>query len=189
MIDISGSMTGHKIGAVNDAMENLIDALREYSASSEMVFLSVILFSKNASIMYDKDLAIEDFEWIEPECTGMTSLGKACLLLSDKLKSNDKTYDILLLSDGCPTDDYDEGIEVLDSLTLFQNSRRFAIAIGDDADITALVRFTADKQRVYKVSDLNDLIYVMTSAFQIDQGQLSTETIKPYTNHENDEWD
>lgn len=189
MIDISGSMTGHKIGAVNDAMENLIDALKNYSASSESVSLSVMLFSKNVSWMGNSDVAIEDFEWVEPECTGMTSLGKACLSLSDKLKSEDKIYDILVLSDGCPTDDYDEGIEVLDSLTSFQNSRRFAIAIGDDADIPSLVRFTADAQKVYKVSDLNDLINVMTSALQIDQSQQAADPIKTIAKPESDEWD
>lgn len=189
MIDISGSMTGHKIGAVNDAMENLIDALKNYSASSESVSLSVMLFSKNVSWMGNSDVAIEDFEWVEPECTGMTSLGKACLSLSDKLKSEDKIYDILVLSDGCPTDDYDEGIEALDSLTSFQNSRRFAIAIGDDADIPSLVRFTADAQKVYKVSDLNDLINVMTSALQIDQSQQAADPIKTIAKPESDEWD
>ena len=189
MIDISGSMTGHKIGAVNDAMENLIDALKNYSASSESVSLSVMLFSKNVSWMNDSDVAVENFEWIEPECTGMTSLGKACLLLSDKLQSEDKTYDILVLSDGCPTDDYDEGIEALDSLTSFQNSRRFAIAIGDDADIPSLVRFTADAQKFYKVSDLNDLINVMTSALQIDQSQQTSDPIKTIAKPESDEWD
>ena len=188
MIDISGSMTGHKIGAVNDAMENLIDALKNYAASSESVSLSVMLFSKNVSWMGDSDVAVETFEWIEPECTGMTSLGKACLVLSDKLKSEDKTYDILVLSDGCPTDDYNEGIEALDSLASFQNSRRFAIAIGDDADIPSLVRFTGDVQKVYKVSDLNDLISAMTSALQIDYSQ-QTDPISPIANSEGDEWD
>lgn len=189
MIDISGSMTGHKIGAVNDAMENLKDALIDYSSSYEAVSVSAMLFSKTASWMYDEELPIEDFEWIEPECNGMTSLGKACLLLSDKLKSEDKIYDILLLSDGCPTDDYDEGIETLDSLSLFLNSRRFAIAIGEDADIPSLTRFTADAQKVFKVSDLNDLINVMTSALQIKQSQQSVEPIKTITSSESGEWD
>lgn len=167
MIDISGSMTGHKIGAVNDAMENLIDALLDYSSSTERVAVSVLLFSKTASWMYERSKLIEEFEWIEPVCTGMTSLGKACLLLSDELKSDDATYEILLLSDGCPTDDYDEGIEALNSLASFRNSRRFAIAIGEDADILSLERFTADNKKVYKVADLNDLIDAMTSVLKI----------------------
>lgn len=189
MIDVSGSMNGHKIGAVNDAMENLKDALIDYSSSNESVSGSVMLFSKTAYWMHDKELSIEDFDWIAPESTGMTSLGKACLLLSDKLKSEDKIYDILLLSDGCPTDDYDEGIETLDSLSVFLNSRRFAIAIGEDADIPSMVRFTSDAQKVFKVSDLNDLINVMTSALQINQSQQTVEPIKIITNPESDEWD
>ncbi len=186
MIDISGSMKGYKIGAVNDAMENLIDGLIDYSSSTESVFVSVILFSKNVSWMCEEDIAIEDFEWTEPECTGMTSLGKACSLLSDKLKSGDTIYDILLLSDGCPTDDYDEGIEALDSLVSFQNSRRFAIAIGEDADIPSLVRFTADSKKVYRVSDLNDLINVMTYIVRIN----GIDTYKPINNNsEDDDWE
>lgn len=95
----------------------------------------------------------------------------------------------MVLYDGCPTDDYDEGIETLDSLTSFQNSRRFAIAIGDDADIPSLVRFTADAQKVYKVSDLNDLINVMTAALQINLSQPTADSIKTIAKAESDEWD
>lgn len=190
MIDVSGSMRGYKIGAVNDAMENLIDALSDYEVSNGTVWINVLLFSKNVEWMSDETKDIDSFEWTDPECTGMTSLGQACLILADRLKEeSEKDFNILILSDGCPTDDFDEGIETLDTITSFQNARRFAIAIGEDADIPSLTRFTADSDKVYRVSDLNNLLSVMLSALQIEEKPKSEPLTTPKnTSSEEDEW-
>lgn len=191
LVDISGSMKGFKIGAVNDTMENLIEALRDYSsANAEKVKMSVLLFSKITHWMNHEELDIESFEWREPECTGMTSLGLACRELAKKLKTaEDELYNIVLLSDGCPTDDYDEGIATLDILPTFVNSHRYAIAIGDNADIPSLIRFTADSDKVFSVSDLNNLLTILTSVLQVTQPQQPVNIGNIRVEEDpNDEW-
>lgn len=189
LIDVSGSMKGHKIGAVDDAIDNLTEELRDYSSSHEGVSISILLFSKTAMWMQE-DMDIEEFDWNRPECNGMTSLGAACKALHDKLDKNPSfEYRIILMSDGCPTDDYDEGIEILDRSKSFTDSIRYAIAIGEDADIPSLVRFTADKDKVLKVSDLSDLTSLLTQAIELPIESTPVHIDQPSSMEESDEWD
>lgn len=188
VIDISGSMKGHKIGAVDDAMDNLMAELYDFAASKEPVYISILLFSKTVVWMQKEDIAVEHFVWNKPECNGMTSLGAACIALCCKLESNpSENYKIILMSDGCPTDDYDEGIEALYNIKSFTDSTRYAIAIGEDADIPSLTRFTADPDKVLKVSDLTDLVAMLTQVV----GLPITTTVHvdpPVSSDETDEW-
>lgn len=190
MIDTSGSMQGQKIGAVNDAMENLIADLSAYSGNGDEVFIAVEFFSRNVKWMDDNFIWINSFEWKEPICTGMTSLGKACLSLAEFINSmKDKGVRIVLLSDGCPTDDYDEGISMLETIPGFISSNRYAIAIGNDADIPSLVKFTADQDKVFQVTDLDILLAaIKMAATPKDALPETMSTPQNDVNTEDDEW-
>lgn len=190
MIDTSGSMQGQKIGAVNDAMENLIADLSAYSGNGDEVFIAVEFFSRNVKWMDDNFIWINSFEWKEPICTGMTSLGKACLSLAEFIKSmKDNEVRIVLLSDGCPTDDYDEGISMLETIHGFIFSNRYAIAIGNDADIPSLVKFTADQDKVFQVTDLDNLLAaIKMAAIPKDALPETMSTPQDDVNTEDDEW-
>lgn len=192
MIDISGSMNGHKIAAVTDALENVKETLSDYSYDHESVRICVQLFSRDVRWNQEHPTPIEDFQWEEPFCTGMTSLGKACTSLSEFLmdKSLSDTLKIILISDGCPTDDYDEGLSNLSELSIFNTSERFAIGLGEEADIASLVKFTGDPDKVYSVTDLDRLLDCITMTI-VD----TTQPIPPTpptsgdANTETDEWE
>ena len=190
MIDTSGSMQGQKIGAVTDAMENLIADLSAYSGNGDDVFIAVEFFSRNVNWMDENFIWVNSFEWKEPVCTGMTSLGKACMSLAEFMSSlKEKDTRIVLLSDGCPTDDYDEGISKLASVTGFVSANRYAIAIGYDADIPSLVKFTADEDRVFQVTDLDNLLAAIKMAAMPQDAQPATiPTPQTDINTEEDEW-
>lgn len=190
MIDTSGSMLGQKIGAVTDAMENLIADLSAYSGNGDDVFIAVEFFSRNVNWMDENFIWVDSFEWKEPVCTGMTSLGKACMSLAEFMSSlKDKDARIVLLSDGCPTDDYDEGISMLESLPSFVSANRYAIAIGNDADIPSLVKFTADEDRVFRVTDLDNLLAAIKMAAIPQEAQPATiPTPQTDVNTGGDEW-
>lgn len=191
MIDMSGSMQGQKIGAVTDAMENLIADLSAYSGNGDDVFIAVEFFSRNVTWMDENFIWVNSFEWKEPVCTGMTSLGKACMSLAEFMNSmKDKDARIVLLSDGCPTDDYDEGISMLESLPSFVSANRYAIAIGNDADIPSLVKFTADEDRVLSVTDLDNLLAAIKMATMPGDTHPETQpTPQTDVSTEEDEWE
>ena len=122
----------------------------------------------------------------------MTSLGKACSFLSDFLQKKELSdvIKIILMSDGCPTDDYDEGLGTLTELSIFNASDRFAIGLGEEADIPSLVKFTSDANKVFQVTELDKLLDCITKAVVDNTPPLnSTPPSSPPNDNEADEWE
>lgn len=167
LIDTSGSMSGNKIGAVNDAIVNVIPMLEDISSSNPDAEIKVaaLEFSNGTKWLYNEPKSVEDFKWIDVQAGGLTSLGEACLELNSKLsrsgymKSASGSYApaIILLSDGGPTDNFDGGLQTLQGNNWFKNAIRIAIAIGDDADLDVLARFTGNSEAVIKVQNIDAL--------------------------------
>ena len=191
LLDISGSMAGAKIGALNDAMSNLLAELKQISCSSnQLIDIAVLSFGKEVKWMHNHPIKVQDFTWCQLSAGGMTPLGKACIELNIALTSNHQKHDkkiyIILLSDGCPTDDYDEGVDTLLTNPHFINADKYAIAIGDNADIPALSRFVQYDSHVYIQNRTDELLNTLQNII------CEIKTIAPSTNHtdeeEDDEW-
>ena len=141
--------------------------------------------------MHEKPLAILDFDWGELRANGMTSLGAACIELNSwlsKYGSVEEPANIILLSDGCPTDDFEEGISILKNNTVFTNAHKFSIAIGDDASYPALLQFTADADCIYKVDTVSSLIDRLTSIITAITNKQSPVRPQNATDDDDDEW-
>lgn len=167
LIDTSGSMSGNKIGAVNDAIVNVLPMLEDISSSNPDAEIKVaaLEFSNGTKWLYNEPKSVDDFKWIDVQAGGLTSLGEACLELNSKLsrsgymKSASGSYApaIILLSDGGPTDNFDGGLQTIQGNNWFKNAIRIAIAIGDDADLDVLARFTGNSEAVIKVQNIDAL--------------------------------
>lgn len=189
LLDISGSMEGSKIGALNDSMVNIIVELQEKAKNNQITIeASVLSFSRSVTWMYDNPINIIDFEWKPLKANGMTSLGKACCELANKLESSNESpndISIILISDGCPTDDYDEGIFMLAKSNKFINSTKYAVALGDDADMTSLTRFVNDSTNIYFENNadhlLDTLSYVVTQS-------ISKKNVNSLDSNTDDDW-
>lgn len=191
MIDISGSMSGHKIAAVTDALENIKESLLDYSYDNGPVRVCIEFFSRGVRWLHEKFVAIDKFQWEEPFCTGMTSLGKACTSLADFLQGNKFTdsVKIILISDGCPTDDYEEGLRSLYDLIVFGNSDRYAIGLGEEADIPSLTEFTDNENKVFRVTELDKLLDCLTKALIENQPPVQpNDPVSDPESSESDEW-
>ena len=167
MIDTSGSMEGNKIGAVNDAVENVLPMIGEISDTNPDAEIKVaaLEFSSGCTWLYDEPKLAQDFRWQNVVAGGLTSLGQACQELSSKLsrsgfmKSASGSYApaIILLSDGGPTDDYQSGLRKLKDNNWFKAAIKIAIAIGDDADKDVLKQFTGSLEAVITVHNIEAL--------------------------------
>ena len=163
VIDTSGSMAGNKIGAVNDAVENVLPMLDEISASNPDAEIKVaaLEFSSGCNWLYDEP----KFVWQDVTASGLTSLGAACQELNTKLSRNGFMQTpsgsfapaIILLSDGGPTDDFYGGLSKLKANNWFKNAIKIAIAIGDDADKDVLTQFTGTNEAVFTVHNIDAL--------------------------------
>lgn len=171
LIDTSGSMMGNKIGAVNDAVVNVLPMLDEISASNPDAEIKVaaLEFSNGTNWLYDEPKLASDFVWQDVQADGLTSLGAACTELNSKLSRNGFMQAasgsfapaIILLSDGGPTDDYQNGLSKLKGNNWFKAAIKIAIAIGDDADKDVLKEFTGTNEAVFTVHNIDALKQVI----------------------------
>lgn len=167
MIDTSGSMSGNKIGAVNDAVVNVLPMLNDISDQNPDAEIKVaaLEFSNSCSWLYSEPKLASEFVWQDVKAGGLTSLGEACSELSSKLsrsgfmKSASGSFApaIILLSDGGPTDNFEAGLAKLRANNWFKNAIKVAIAIGDDADQNVLSEFTGNSEAVFTVHNIDAL--------------------------------
>lgn len=167
MIDTSGSMEGNKIGAVNDAVVNVLPMVDEISQTNPDAEIKVaaLEFSSGTKWLYNEPKLASEFVWIDALAGGLTSLGAACIELNNKLSrsgymqaaSGSFAPAIILLSDGGPTDDFQSGLTKLKSNKWFQAAIKVAIAIGDDADKDVLKDFTGSSESVLIVHNIEAL--------------------------------
>ncbi|MBP3253591.1 MAG: VWA domain-containing protein [Bacteroidales bacterium] len=194
MIDTSGSMEGNKIGAVNDAVVNVLPLLNDISETNPDAEIKVaaLEFSNSVSWLYDEPKNAKDFIWQDVCAGGLTSLGAACAELSSKLSRNGGFMQsasgsfapaIILLSDGGPTDDYQSGLNKLKNNNWFKSAIKIAIAIGDDADKDVLKDFTGSSEAVITVHNIDALkqiirIVAVTSSQIGSKSSTAGETTK-----------
>jgi uncharacterized protein YegL len=161
LVDTSGSMIGEKIGAVNTACREALmdDEFKSAGGSDADIVVAVLEFSNGCRWQTPVPVPIASFQWRELDADGGTDLGEACKELSKKLDRNaflnapggSAAPVILLLSDGCPTDDFEAGLKILKQNKYYKQTIRLACAIGDDTDFDVLADFTGSHESVLKV--------------------------------------
>jgi uncharacterized protein YegL len=159
LIDVSGSMAGTKIGAVNTAIEEVIPELRGIGGSDAEIEIAVLTFSTTVQWLYQSTISVNDFQWKRVDAEGVTSIGWAFKELNEKMSrhaflnatSGAHAPAIFLMSDGQPTDEYAEPLALLQNNRWFKHAIKVAVAIGDDADLSVLEQFTGNKEAVTRV--------------------------------------
>lgn len=166
VVDSSGSMSGEKIGMVNQAMQDaVVKDLPELDVANDDAEINVAILEFNSGCKWitpeTGPVALGDVRWNKVNAGGLTDLGAACLELDKKLsietfmKSSTGAFApvFLLMSDGGPTDNWEAGLNQLKTNKWFKNAIKIAIAIGDDADEDVLAAFTGNKESVIRVAD------------------------------------
>ena len=187
VIDASGSMAGAKIGSVNESIENVLPMIDDISINNPDAEIKVaaLEFSTDTRWLYNEPKSAKEFIWQPVEAEVLTSLGAACKELESKLhKSNGGFMSspsgcyapvIILLSDGEPTDNYQEGLSVLQNNNWFKNAIKIAIAIGDDANTEVLKEFTGSIERVITVHTI-DALKKMIEIIAVTSSQIGSSS-------------
>lgn len=152
VLDSSGSMAGDRISAVNEAMHETIEVLKEVSENNPTAELKigVLRFASDAEWVTSNGLVfLEDYYWNDIEAGGLTDFGSALDKLCDKLSrsgflNSDVGYKvpvIIFMSDGEPTDDWESALSrANDTNKWFRVATKIGIAVGDGADRDVLAR-------------------------------------------------
>lgn len=158
-VDVSESMAGESLKAVQGGLETMLLALKKDPMVIEIGAISVISFGARAKVEVPLS-SILDVQLPQLRLSSGTSLGAAIDLLSSEIASKvtkttaemrgDYKPIIFIITDGQPTDDWES------SLRRFQGKNRslslHAIGCGDDIDFSMLKKITPN---CYALRDMN----------------------------------
>lgn len=170
IVDISGSMRGARIGAVNDAIRNVLPELkkRERGNTAAEIRIAVLEFSTRANWRTLSPELVSTFQYQDIENVGGgTNYGTAFAALNEKLSRKQflnatagaYTPLIIFMTDGKPSDMglYKEELERLKQNKWFQYSTRAGIAIEEGALSPeckrVLMEFTENDKNVYEAKN------------------------------------
>jgi uncharacterized protein YegL len=190
MVDTSGSMAGERIGAVNEAIANVLPEIRSISGDNAdaQIKIAALTFSSGAQWVYDAPIEADKFVWNDVSASGVTDFGAACLMLNEKLSRSAFMAEargsyapaIFLLSDGDPTDDYKRGLQKLQSNNWFKSAIKVAVAVGQDTNVDVLKEFTGNSESVLMARNpeaLKAMIrFVAVTSSQIGSKSSSVQT-------------
>ena len=147
VIDNSGSMEGKNIGAVNNAIRDIISIMPEIQedTADAVIKISALKFSDNAEWIYSEPKEVGDFKWSDLSADGGTNLSGAYDALSlwlSKKSNGGQMPDIggvapivILMTDGLPTSyDWENHLNTLKKKGWFKVALKYALAIGIDTD-------------------------------------------------------
>jgi len=169
VVDTSFSMEGAKIGALNNAVEEVLPMIGKISQDNNdaEIEIAALQFSSGVKWSYPNPILAENFSWRNLTVDGTTDFGAACTELASKLNQNSGGFMqsasgsyapvFILLSDGCPTDSYQAPLNNLKGKKWFNAGVKIAIAIGDDANKDVLEEFTGSKEAVFTVHNIDAL--------------------------------
>ena len=166
VIDNSGSMEGEKIGAVNNAIRDVMSIMPEIQEDTcdALIKISALVFSDKAKWVYSEPQTVENFKWKDLSIEGGTDLSNAYDELAKFLRKKEKGGKmpdlggvapiIILMTDGMPTSyDWEDHLKDLKKKGWFKVALKYALAIGIDSDeaMDVLTKFTGNSETVLKV--------------------------------------
>lgn len=158
LLDVSGSMQGDPIQAVNMGLQFLVEELLDDPKALEIAYVSLITFNREAKQLVPLT-PVSDLKFPTLSASGSTCLGAALTLLSQcieqevrkptaKFKADYKPL-VFLLTDGQPTDSWEGPAQ---DLRARRPAEIIACAAGADADEMMLRQIT---ENVVNISSLN----------------------------------
>lgn len=195
LIDISGSMKGARIGAVNDAIRNLLPELkkREAGNTNAEIRIAIMEFSSKANWRTLTPQPVSSFVYDDiTYVNGATNFANAFNALDEKLSrkaflnaaAGSYTPLIILLTDGKPSDIalYPEALNKLKANAWFQYSTKAGIAIEEGALSPeckkVLLEFTGKEKMVFEAKNTHiltkqiELVTLTGVDFVTQQGSL-----------------
>ena len=166
VIDRSGSMDGEKIGAVNNAIRDVMTIMPEIQedTADANIKISALTFSDGAKWIYAEPKSVDEFVWKDLSVDGGTNLSLAYDELAKFLRKKENGGQmpdlagvapiIILMTDGLPTSyDWADHLAALRKKGWFKVALKYALSICVDTDeaMDVLTKFTGNSETVLKV--------------------------------------
>jgi uncharacterized protein YegL len=152
LLDVSGSMCkGEKIQNLNKAVKEMLETFRSTENNEIEIHVAIITFGGEVKIHQSLNSA-SDIKWNDLSADGGTPLGAAIKMakemITDKNIITSRAYrpTVVLVSDGCPTDKWEQPLNDFIGEGRSSKCDRMAMAIGADADEGVLSKFIEGTQ-------------------------------------------
>ena len=146
LLDCSGSMSGEKNRNLNDAVRDMLEVFRNTENGETEIHVAIITFGEDVKL--NQALAsVGDIRWHDLSASGGTPLGTALkmakAMIEDKNVVPSRAYcpTVVLVSDGRPTDSWENPLQAFTKDGRSAKCDRMAMAIGADADAEVLSKF------------------------------------------------
>lgn len=168
VIDASNSMQGHKIGSVNDCVNNILSKLKSLDRNQENpISISVIGFSSRLFKWTESFVRASDFKYSYVEMVdGVTDINAALqelIPLTNSMEKDAKKY-VVLFSDGLTTEDCAENLAHWKQAELYPDVVKIAVAFEDDLCDSQSISFFNDfveSGMVIPITDQERLLTVL----------------------------
>ena len=200
LLDVSGSMSVEgKIDKLYDATVDMINDFVDAVAKEQQIDIAIITFGASVELhtAYTPVQELQKRGLSQFRAYGMTPMGVALKMAKDMIEDKNVTPSriykpaVILVSDGAPTDDWEEPLDEFINCGRSQKCQRFAVAIGNGANIDVLRRFTGDPDTVLlaenakDISDKFKMITMSVSTRIVSQKKNSVPTPSTTVNYDN----
>ncbi|MDQ0375986.1 vWA domain-containing protein [Cellulomonas humilata] len=148
LLDVSLSMSGGKIDSLNTAVAEMLASFQGSEGSETEIDVAVITFGGTVELAQPLASA-RTIQWTGLSTSGNTPMGTALrmakAMIEDKAVVPSRAYrpTVVLVSDGQPTDDWQQPLDDFVSNGRSSKCDRMALAIGGDANAEVLEKFIA----------------------------------------------
>lgn len=153
VLDVSGSMSGEPIKELENGVRMFIEEVKKDEIASSSVEIGILTFGGNVNLKQDFS-SVDKIKPISFSAYGDTPMGEAVKTSIEILEKRKELYRktgvdyhqpwMVLMTDGAPTDDIAEAEILVKNLINDRKLVVFPIAIGENADINVLARFSAE---------------------------------------------
>lgn len=163
LLDVSYSMQGEKMDKLNAAVKEMIKDFANAEKNEIEILVSVITFGSEV-LLHTPYTSAKDIEWKDLQVTGMTPMGNAFAMAKAMIEDKETTPStayrptLVLVSDGAPTDDWEQPLRKLVNEGRSQKCDRMAMAIGSEASNVVLNEFiTGTDYSVFTAEDASKI--------------------------------
>lgn len=148
LLDCSGSMSGEKIRNLNDAVRDMLEVFQETENGETEIHAAIITFGAEVNLCQPLTSA-GGIVWRDLPAGGGTPMGTALqmakAMIEDQAVVPSRAYrpTVVLVSDGRPTDSWEDPLQAFINEGRSAKCDRMAMAIGADADEAVLGQFVA----------------------------------------------
>ena len=163
LLDVSSSMGGESIKKLNIAVKEMISDFASAEKNEVEILVSIITFGAEV-LLHTPYTSAKDIDWKDLTVSGSTPMGTAFsmakAMIEDKETTPSRAYrpTIVLVSDGEPTDSWQQPLRALVNDGRSNKCDRMAMAIGGAASNTVLNEFiSGTENKVFTAQDASQI--------------------------------